>query len=676
MNKILPVLVCWSACLAGDVAGHALFGRPMPTLNADVRLGLQAPAAALATDETPRSWFNRYCTHFGKLDDGFLDYLVEVKPQVVQAGFFGPGYYSARAIALAKGEPEFWSGFGGGFVDLGWWRRFLRRAHAHGLRVQGMCSISLTDGDHEAGLGFFDYFDNRWDTELLGPRPPGKAIDLMQRDVNGEPITDPGGGPPGHRLYFGCPANPHWRTVMKAFVKVGIDLGLDGFAVILAHRRECACPYCQRAFRRFLGDRYTATALRERFGIADLQNHTFQTINGFYMPDEAGPLSLECLKFGQLMLYECEREVFIEYGRSLKPDLLLGQWNHLYCWFCSPWNDTFSQLNGDERCTLPDDLWARGEDWVMYSIGNSGGYWRPDEGAFAQFSLEHKYLREAGRGRPHAVKVDDGTRVRAYFGEAVAHGGFAYARGPGYRDPATRRIVKTYFDFLHRHEDLYHPIEGYAEVAVVFPRRSVHGGDTAPVAAFKRAGLWLSRNHFLFDVMLDSNLNAERLARYRVLVLPEKAVLAPDQQSVLRAWQRAGGHLHHVPLADADLRVSDLGARGEASFSTITAPGSLLWTAWHQHDPRRLILHFVNYQRDLQAAKKRQGADAECPAPETDIAVRLILPDGATVRRVTLLSPDTTNAANATPFSQERETLTFNVDRVVAYTVGVVELDR
>ena len=86
------------------------------------------------------------------------------------------------------------------------------------------------------------------------------------------------------------------------------------------------------------------------------------------MPAKAGPLSLECLKFGQRMLYECEREVFIDYGRSLKPDLLLGQWNHLYCYFCDPWHETFSQLNGDERCVLPDELWAKGEDWVMYSI--------------------------------------------------------------------------------------------------------------------------------------------------------------------------------------------------------------------------------------------------------------------------------------------------------------------
>ena len=282
-------------------------------------------------------------------------------------------------------------------------------------------------------------------------------------------------------------------------------------------------------------------------------------------------------------------------------------------------------------------------------------------------------MREAGRGRPQAVKVDDGTRIRAYLGEAVAHGGFGYARGPGYRDPATRRIVKTYFDFLRAHEDLYHPIEGYAEVAVVFPRRNVHDGDTGPVTTFKRAGRWLSRNHFLFDVMLDSRVDAKRLAHYRVLLLPEKAVLTADQRGSLGAWQATGGHLHHLPLKGADLRASDL---GEVSLSTIQAPSSLLWTAWHQPERSRVVLHFVNYRRDLEAAKGRTGADAESPAPETNIAVRLNLPGGATARRVTLFSPDGTTASGKVPFTQARKTLTFNVDRVIAYTIAVVELDR
>ena len=588
----------------------------------------------------------------------------------------GQDTISARAIARSKGESEFWAGFAGGFVDLDWWRRFLPKAHAHGLRVQGMCSIALTDGDHETGLGFFDFYDNYWDVDLLGAKPPVKAIDLMQRDVNGEPITDPGGGLSGHRLYFGCPANPHWRTVMKAFVKVGIDLGLDGFAMFLAHRRECACEHCQHAFRDFLRERYDTKTLRKRFGIMDLDHYMFDTINGFYMPDEATPLSLEGLKFGQRMLYECEREVFIEYGRSLNRDLLLGQWNHLYCWFGDPWHETFSQLNGDERCTLPDELWAHGEDWVMYSIGNSGGIWRPHEGEFAQFSLEHKYLRESGSGRPHAVKVDDSIRVRVYLSEAVAHGGFAHARGPSYRDPATRRIVKAYFDSLRRHEDIYHPVESYSDVAVVFPRRNVHHGDVAPVAAFKRAGIWLSQNHFLFDVLLDSNMNAQRLARYRVLLVPEQAVLGLKQRAALQAWRADGGHLLSLPLDGENVRASDPGLpRG--ALSTIAAPSSLLWTVWRQPDRHRLIFHLVNYRRDLEAAKGGKGTEAEYPAPEADIAVRLVLPEGATVRRVSLLSPDeVATGGAATHFTQEREALTFKVDRVVAYAVGVVDLEQ
>jgi hypothetical protein len=627
-------------------------------------------AVAAPAEDKPRAWFNRYATHWGELDDDFIKYVLDVRPQVVQAGFFGPGYYAARAIALAEGKAEHWTSFGGGVVDLGWWRDFITRAHAGGIRVQGMSSITLLTGDSETGLGFFDYFDNRWDTALLGPKPPVKAVDLMQIKAEGELISEP--AEPGYRLYFGCPANPHWRTVLKAFVKVGIDLGLDGFAVLLAHRRECICEHCQRGFRRFLGERYNARELRERFGISDLGKHRFGTINGFYMPEETGPLSLECLKFGQYMLYECEREVFVEYGRSLKPDLLLGQWNHLYCYFCSPWHETFSQLNGDERCTLPSELWARGEDWVMYSIGNSSGYWRPDEDQFGQFSLEHKYLKEAGSGRPQSIKVDDGTRVRLYTAEAVAHGGFAYARGPGYRDPATRRIVKTYFDFLREHEGLYRAAKSYAEVGVVFPRRSVHRGDVAGVAAFKRAGLRLSREHFLFDVVLDTNVNATRLRRYRALLFPENTELTPSQSQALEAWEKAGGELYPVPL-EPEAALNAL-ANDELPFSTITAPPTVLWTAWRHSSRPQLVVHFVNYARDAEKAVDKTAAAAECPAPAGALSVRFVLPERATARSVTLLSPDAPGTKQEVSFEQVERTLNFRVEQVITYGLCVVDL--
>jgi len=50
-------------------------------------------------------------------------------------------------------------------------------------------------------------------------------------------------------------------------------------------------------------------------------------------------------------------EVFMAYGRSLKPDLILAQWLHGH--------DT--PAPNDERLMLPPELWAKGEDYLWYS---------------------------------------------------------------------------------------------------------------------------------------------------------------------------------------------------------------------------------------------------------------------------------------------------------------------
>jgi len=627
-----------------------------------------ATAGSAVTDaEAARSvpvvsphWFNRRCSHWGEVDESFFDYMAAVKPQQVQVGFFGPEYFSSLGYMKEMGTTALWAPLGGGRADREWWRPYIQKAHAQNTKVLGQFSLSLVYGDAATGRGWFGYFDKYWDEDALGPKPrrtdgtPLTALDLMQHSGTARTvqslISDRTYKVEDGSEYDGCPSNPYWRETLKRFVKAGIDLGLDGFTVVFPHKENCTCEWCQAGFKKYLSDRYTAAEIQARFGIADLPAHRFEEINGWFEPAEATPLRLESLKFTELTLWDCRREVFIEYGRKVKPDLVVGQWNHIYrSSMTGPGQiaGTFQQLNADERCVLPTELWAKDEDFVWYSIGNWSLYYKPEADEFSQFSLEHKYLREAGYGLPQAVKRDDGQNLRVYIAEAVAHGGFAYARGPNYKDPATQEIVRTYFDFLRRYEELYRPLQSYADVAVVFPRSAIHRGDKSAILDFKNIGRILMRRHVSFDVVVDEMLTPLRRAQYRVLLQPQSGKLTSADTGAL----------------------ASLGNEG-----VVDAPPEVISVVWRQPRRHRLLVHLVNYKRDTTPTQPPlQGAAAERPLPQARIKMHLKLPRGSKASRITLLSPELPEA-RFIPFQQRGGFVECVVDQMLVYAVLKVDL--
>jgi hypothetical protein len=69
------------------------------------------------------------------------------------------------------------------------------------------------------------------------------------------------------------------------------------------------------------------------------------------------PLRLEELRFSHISRKQAFDEIFIAYGRSLKPDLILAAWLHGH----------YTPSPADERLMLPPELWAKGEDYIWYS---------------------------------------------------------------------------------------------------------------------------------------------------------------------------------------------------------------------------------------------------------------------------------------------------------------------
>ena len=150
-------------------------------------------------------------------------------------------------------------------------------------------------------------------------------------------------------------------------------------------------------------------------------------------------------------------EVFIEYGRSLKPDLLLAQWNHKYDF-----------RPHDERSLLPQELWARGEDYIWYSQGPSKAISSLSQGYLADMGLPSRFMYAAGGGKPFIINKYDYKRWRIWAAEALAHHGTALAFHAGpprlEQEESVNVAPEDYYGpviryqrFMFHHEELFSP---------------------------------------------------------------------------------------------------------------------------------------------------------------------------------------------------------------------------
>ena len=257
----------------------------------------------------------------------YLEYLARAKPDVIHAGVLGP-----QMLGTAYSHGEFQAYSSGVFPKdvstirdyLARWRPFLSVVHEHGIKVQAISSMTYFWGNHAENTGFFKYYNDLWETDLFGPKPHPNALELIEQDGTGQPVSVPRDE---LNRYKGCVNNPHWRQLLKTQVKVGIETGFDGFMVQFPYQNgPCACRYCQHRFRSFLARKYAPEVLDRRFGIRDLDAYHFHVNR----PQKRIPAHLmrEAREFAAISVEDCFDEVFAHYGRRLKPDLIVSMWTH------------------------------------------------------------------------------------------------------------------------------------------------------------------------------------------------------------------------------------------------------------------------------------------------------------------------------------------------------------
>jgi len=580
----------------------------------------------------PRVEFTRLIAHWAEYgDDDYLKFVEDARPDVCQVGFYGGHFYSLAHTPQYKGYPAHFPVRG--LSECGKWFEERNAAiHKLGPRVVGHFNVTFLVGEPEgkdSARGFFKFYQELWDEKELGPKPVKNPLDLLARNADGTPMVSNHYNIGNMREFTACLNNPHWRTVLKAWTKRGIERGVDGYMINYFYRHNCLCEHCQTGFRAYLAERYTADELRERFEILDLKKHPFTEIVGWHDPKTSTALKREMLRFSQLSCKNAYDEVFVQYGRSLKPGLILGQWNHL---------GDFNQINGDERCMLPGDRWGRDEDYLWYSTGAAACFTDLEAGILGEATLQARYIRGAFDDKPFTLGKYESTRIRVAMAELAANGGAPMGFYTRFKDEEARKELVRYYRFMEANDAVYRGNHSHAEVALLYPRSKVHAGDVEAVEKFRQLGKQLLDQHVLFDVFPDDQITSTQRARYRAVLDCTKAAKLPDGLSQFKA--------------PTTVRVS----------ASVPTKGN------------ELTLHFVNYNREEPAKKRSPGSGIkeEKPLAVEGVTVDLVIPKGYKVKRVLIATPEDTEAVSVEHTTKEGH-IQFIVPKFLVYSIARVE---
>ncbi len=667
--------------------------------------------------------------------DQILDHVRRAQIQIVQVGNFGLDFYSvAEDAEIARS----WAGMPlhGIRANLALAAEVIPQIQAAGARVVGQLSTTMHFGDHEKRLGLFgDAWGAMWADEVLGAAPCLGIEQASQRQADGSLVWRTIAGRP-YRTYRGCMCNPHWGEILRAMVRKGLEVGLDGFNATHHYESFCRCSYCCDWACSYLSPRLSRAECAQLYGRDQLD-----TIDPF-APLAVCPeplrqrLELMLAQGAGLRRKESFDEVFATYGRSLKTGLLLAQWNHKYDF-----------RPHDERSLLPAELWAKGEDYIWYSQGPNK--WGSDlaRGYLADMGLPSRFIYAAGQGRPFVINKYDYRRWRIWAGEAMAHHGAAiafHAGPPRLEQEEMGRVapedyygpVIRYQRFMAEHEALLHPATPYSQVALVYPRRAEMQAEMDCLDGLKRLGHLLEDDHWLFDIILDEQL-LERANTYPALILPGIARLSEEEGQHIRAYVEAGGTLVYtgatgcsnedgVPYERSLLRaLQPDGPPGAIGGHKAWGRGRVLYLADGPWQPERVALGGTigaemptfpmlevdsfgkNFLRELSNCvgpawlsvdappyvrvrawwvesghalvihwinyMQDEAAAIEVPIPVGPFTVQCRLPDGSIAERVEWRYPEM-RAPQEVDFAMRGQRVSFTLERLIAYGMSIVYL--
>ncbi len=552
-----------------------------------------------AAPRSERFEFTRMLAHLSEYSEpGYLEFLQDTQPELVQFGFYGAHFFNLVHTPQYGGYPACFPVRGIQECGL-WFEEKTKAIQKMGIKVVGHLNMGSLYGEFkgpEGPRGFFEFYQNHWDETELGPKPAADPVSMLERDAAGVPLVVTQSGPGGMREYYACLRNPSWQAVLRAWIKRGVAKGVDGLIANRFYRHNCLCEYCVRDFKSHLSAKFNRQQLKTLFQIDNLASHVFPELVSWHPPGESSRLRLEMLLWSQLSNKQIYDDLFLEFGRALKPDLIVAQWDHL---------GDFQQISLDERCLLPFGVWGRDEDYVWYSTGASANFTDLKNGHLGDATLQARYIRGAFDDKPFTLGKYEHVRTRAAIAELAANGGAPMGLYARFNDPEARRVFVQYYAFLRKYDFLFRNNHPHAETRLLFPRKAVQKGEVTAVADFKITGReWLNR-HLLFSVEPDDITRDKR-----------------------------GGLYSGLPVL------------GFEAASRFEAPSEVRISANRPATGTEIDLHFVNYNRTESPAgtsvKNTAGQTTadERPIANTGIGVDFALPPNFKLGRVEFITPE------------------------------------
>src|SRR5213594_4250755 len=145
--------------------------------------------APAATHSASTFEFTRMVAHWADYaDPGYLSFIEDAKPEVVQVGFYGAHFWSLADTPFGSGYPAHLP-VRGHRECAEWFRQLNSELHRRGAKVVGHMNVKFLVGDlegPEGPRGFFRFYRTQWDEKVLGPKPTADPIDLLEKDRFGK----------------------------------------------------------------------------------------------------------------------------------------------------------------------------------------------------------------------------------------------------------------------------------------------------------------------------------------------------------------------------------------------------------------------------------------------------------------------------------------------------------
>ena len=123
----------------------------------------------------------------GSCDSGYLPFIDEVQPQLVQVGFYGCDFWSFAHVpesveGKCKELPGRWKSEG---LRAQWFENLNKELHKRGIIVVGHFDVEYhvtgpSTARRNNGEGFFKLYNELWDEKEFGPKPVADPLELLQ----------------------------------------------------------------------------------------------------------------------------------------------------------------------------------------------------------------------------------------------------------------------------------------------------------------------------------------------------------------------------------------------------------------------------------------------------------------------------------------------------------------